>query len=258
MSGGLLAGWSRSVLTSKRTCAAAVAQERRRIAADVHDLIMQDLSLALANARALLEAHVDPAHSPHASAAVAAGERALDAARTLVRDLSDQAREDPAPITRGPFDRVPFNRGTFNRAPFNRAPFNREPSDREPLVRAIEASVQAAAPGTLVTFDAGRVPVSVRPDRPTREALLHIAREAVRNATKHAASKHAAPNAIEVTLEYNGRWRLTVRDEGAGFDAARAGNGFGLHSMRAHAHALGGVLNLTSAADGTTVEAVLP
>jgi signal transduction histidine kinase len=80
----------------------------------------------------------------------------------------------------------------------------------------------------------------------------------VRNATKHAASKHAAPNAIEVTLEYNGRWRLTVRDEGAGFDAARAGNGFGLHSMRAHAHALGGVLNLTSAADGTTVEAVLP
>jgi signal transduction histidine kinase len=120
-------------------------------------------------------------------------------------------------------------------------------------VRALHASVQAAAPDTRLTFDANRVPGSARPDRPTREALLHIAREAVRNATKHAA-----PNAIEVTLEYNGRWRLTVRDEGQGFDASRTGNGFGLSSMRAHARALGGVLNLTSATDGTTVEAVLP
>lgn len=213
--GGLLAGCLASAAVERRA-ARALARERRRVAADVHDLVMQDLSLALANARTLAHEHSE---APRASLVVSAGERALAGARVLVSGLT----EGPA-------------------------------RECEPIVRAIQASAQAAARSTPLIFDANGVPGSAQPDRPTREALVHIAREAVTNATKHAC-----PNAIEVTLQYTGRWRLRVRDEGNGFDPAAGANSFGLTSMRAHAQALGGVLHISSADEqGTTVEVVLP
>ena len=70
--------------------AAAVAHERRRIAADVHDLIMQDLALALAQARMLADA------TPEARTVVDAGERALADARDLVTGLSARPSESIA------------------------------------------------------------------------------------------------------------------------------------------------------------------
>jgi signal transduction histidine kinase len=203
----------RSAVHHRQAIARALEQERRRVAAEVHDLVMQDLSLALANARSLAD---DPAETARASLVVSAGERALAGARVVVGGLTEP--------------------------------------DCEPIARAIEASVQAAARGARLKFDAGGVPGSARPDRQTREALVHVAREAVTN-----ASKHAGTNAIEVSVQYDGSWRLTVRDEGAGFDWERSGNGFGLRSMRAHVQALGGSLHVRSADEqGTTVEAVLP
>jgi signal transduction histidine kinase len=213
--GGVLAGCVLSAAVERRA-ARALAHERRRVAADVHDLVMQDLSLALANARTLAHEH---ASAPRASLVVSAGERALAGARILVSGLTD-----------GP---------------------GRE---CEPIVRAIQTSARAAARSTPLLFDADGVPGSAQPDRPTHEALVHVAREAVTNATKHAR-----PNAIEVSLHYTGEWHLTVRDEGPGFDAASSPNSFGLDSMRAHVQALGGVLHISSAAEeGTTVKAVLP
>jgi signal transduction histidine kinase len=199
----------------RRAVTRALQDERRRVAAEVHDLVMQDLSLALANARTLAD---DLAGTARARLVVSAGERALAGARAVVSGLS-------------------------------------EPEAQAPIASAIEASVQAAARGTRLRFDAGGVPGSAQADRRTREALVHVAREAVTN-----ASKHAGASAIEVSLQYDGSWRLTVRDEGAGFDSsAHDGNGFGLRSMRAQVQALGGVLHVRSAAEeGTTVEAVLP
>jgi signal transduction histidine kinase len=197
----------------RRATARALAQERRRMAADVHDLIMQDLAFALAHARALAE---DPAQSPRAGTVVAAGERALAAARQVVDGLANR--------------------------------------DSQPIVQSVESATRAAARHARLSFDADGVPASMQPDRPTRDALVHIAREAVTNATKHADA-----NTIDVVLEYVDEWRLRVRDQGCGFDAARVGGGFGLESMRAHALALGGSLQVRSAArEGTTVEAVLP
>jgi len=234
LTGGLLAGWLLSAATERRAAARTLAQERRRVAADIHDLIMQDLSLALANARTLAGGHTS---GSRASVVVSAGESALAGARTIVSDLISQ---------------TPRAEFAGSGVPCQSPP--QPPHDPEPIVQAIEASVQAAARSTRLVFDAAGVPGSARPDGPTRAALLHVAREAVTNATKHAS-----PNAIEVTLRYTDRWRLTVRDEGDGFDAATADNGFGLTSMRAHARALGGVLRVTSAADrGTTVEVILP
>jgi signal transduction histidine kinase len=70
--------------------AALVAAETRRLAAEVHDLIMQDLSWALANARALQD---DPAVASRASTVVNAAERALAGAREVLGGLSDRDRK---------------------------------------------------------------------------------------------------------------------------------------------------------------------
>jgi signal transduction histidine kinase len=194
-----------------------LAHERWQMATDVHDLIMQDLSLALANARALSD---DPTSASRAGIVVGALERALAGARDVLEGLSEH--------------------------------------DTRPIALTIEASVRAAARRTPLRFDAAGVPSSAQPDRHTRTALVHIAREAVTNAVKHAR-----PSAIEVVLEHVDQWRLTVRDDGDGFEEAApaplAVGGFGLVSMRESAHALGGAVHVGSATGtGTTVEAVLP
>jgi signal transduction histidine kinase len=190
--------------------ASAVEQERRRIAADIHDLIMQDLALALAQARVLAD------DTPQARSVVDAGERALANARDLVGGLS--ARQS------------------------------------ESIVSAVTSSARRAArhvPITIVAQDVPRVP---QPDAQTFSTIVHITREAVTNAVKHGT-----PTNVEVVLECPEEWRLRISDDGCGFDAGQASSGFGLQSMRRQAHALGGRLEVTSAAGlGTTIEALLP
>jgi signal transduction histidine kinase len=198
--------------------AKARADERRRIAAEVHDLIMQDLAFALATARTLVD---DPALAPQASIVVAAGERALAGAREVVGALVSQ--------------------------------------DRKPVAEAVETVVGVAARGVPLRFDAKGAHASAQPDPLTFDTLVHIGREAVTNAVKHAD-----PLAVEVLLTHAEEWHLRVRDDGRGFDTANTEGGFeggfGLESMRRHAQALGGSLHVTSAigAPGTIVEAILP
>jgi signal transduction histidine kinase len=211
--------WS---LDERRAQDDALARERRRMAADVHDLIMQDLSFALANARALVD---DPAHGGEAHSVVSAGERALAGARDVVNALTEQRAE--------------------------------------PIVAAVEASVRTAARRTPLKFEATGTLAAARADEPTRDALVHIGREAVTNAVKHAGA-----GAIEVVLERDDEWRLTVRDDGQGLHPPQSGRrqqrnsaavgGFGLRSMRQHAEALGGTLSLRTGEHGTIVEASLP
>ncbi len=210
----LLAGLRRRLRSREHQAIAhALARERSRMAADVHDLIMQDLSFALANARTLVD---DPQGSLRASTIVTAGERALAGARDVVSGLTER--------------------------------------DSRPIVETIETSVRAAARHTRLTFDAEGVPASAPLDQTTRDALQHIAREAVTNAIKHSRA-----NAVEVALAHSDEWQLTVRDDGRGFDAGRIGEGFGLASMHRQAHALGGALHVRSATGaGTTVEVRLP
>jgi signal transduction histidine kinase len=203
----------------RRAIAGALAQEQRQVATEIHDLVMQDLSLALANARALAE---DPASGSRASTVVAAAERALAGAREVVGGL-----------TVG---------GLTGR------------SSEPTTLHSIESCVRAAARRTPLTFDAEGVPPWAPLDEPTREALRHIAREAVTNTVKHARA-----NTVAVVLRRADEWRLTIRDDGHGFDASNIEEGFGLTSMRRHAETLGGTLHVRSAAGkGTTVEAVLP
>lgn len=208
--------------TSVDVSSAALAYERSRIAADVHDLIMQDLSLALAEARALAD---EPSHGIRASAVVAAGERALIGARRVLSALSSQSTQ--------------------------------------PICAALENATRAAARDLPLSFDAARAAGAPEPDRQTRDTLVHIAREAVTNAVKHARAQ-----AIDVVVAYDDEWRLRVSDDGRGFDPScakpdaaspgRACNGFGLDSMQRQAEALRGNLGVRSGPDGTVLEVSLP
>ena len=73
------------------------------------------------------------------------------------------------------------------------------------------------------------------------------------------AVKHGRARNIEVALECPDEWRLRIRDDGCGFNAAESDRGFGLQSMRRQAHALGGRLRVRSdPGAGTTVEGLLP
>jgi signal transduction histidine kinase len=193
--------------------AVALAQERRRLAADVHDLVMQDLALALARARTLAD---EPAVTDEARSIVSAGERALANARQLVDRLSA--------------------------------------AEREPVIEAVQGSVRKAAGRVELRFDARRVPAGSEPDEPTWNTLVHVGRESVANAIKHAA-----PSVIDVELEHGDEWRLRVRDDGRGFETTGVRGGFGLASMSRHASALGGTLGVRSKPGaGTTVEVRLP
>ena len=192
---------------------ARLAHERRRVAADVHDLVMQDLAFALATTRMIAQ---EPTRAAElAPDAVAAAERALAAARGIIGELGDR--------------------------------------EHGSIVDLLERTVHEAARGTPLDFSATAT-LSEAPDSPTADTLVHIGREAVTNAVKHAGASK-----VWVSLSHDEEWRLSVRDDGRGFDPLRATAGFGLSSMRAQAGALGGSMTFRSAiGKGSEVEVALP
>lgn len=92
-------------------------------------------------------------------------------------------------------------------------------------------------------------------------AVLRIFQEALTNVRKHSNATN-----VKVTLAFEGSdLRLTVRDDGVGFDLSNARQSnrgqreFGLTSMRERADLLGGQLRMRSeVGKGTVVEATLP
>jgi len=92
-----------------------------------------------------------------------------------------------------------------------------------------------------------------------RDEIYRIAREAVRNAFRHAQAR-----AIEAEITYGERlFRLRIRDDGCGIDPGiveegRAGH-YGLPGMRERATRIGGHLNVwTAAGAGTEIELTIP
>lgn len=91
--------------------------------------------------------------------------------------------------------------------------------------------------------------------RLVEDNLLRIGQEAVNNAVRHAH-----PQRILVNLVFDaGRVRLSVQDDGQGFDNQLANNGqaghFGLIGMRERAEQIGGTLSIHSS-EGTGTEVV--
>ncbi len=88
-------------------------------------------------------------------------------------------------------------------------------------------------------------------------ALFHICQEALANVAKHASADHVDVN-VWLTPE---RVMMEVRDNGKGFAVEKMSTtiGHGLSNMQTRAHAVGGDVDITSAAgEGTTVLAWVP
>ena len=101
-----------------------------------------------------------------------------------------------------------------------------------------------------------RGPVRLQ-DRTVEREVLRIAGEALANALRHASAR-----SVEVSLDTGDPVRLTVADDGSGFDlpaTLRDSHRLGLTSMRERADALGGTLEIVTAPGaGTRVELEVP
>jgi signal transduction histidine kinase len=86
-------------------------------------------------------------------------------------------------------------------------------------------------------------------------ALFHVAREAVTNVRKHAQATGVAAR-LE---ERNGVFRMTITDNGVGFDPARPGGGQGLRNIHERVAALAGRIEIQSAGgQGTRLTVEVP
>ena len=207
--------WTASVAYWKRYVQLASAEERRRLARDLHDGLAQDVLYIAMQARALVERHPE---TESLRGLLSASERALDESRGAIGSLTYPIDE--------PFGSV---LGSCVREVATRA--------------GAEASV--------------RVDGEPEPSAAVREAVLRIAREATCNAARHGRASH-----VLVTLQAGDPLRLTVTDDGIGFDAEAAlrdGHGFGLESMQERARTVGGTLSIWSGpGEGTEISATLP
>jgi signal transduction histidine kinase len=86
-------------------------------------------------------------------------------------------------------------------------------------------------------------------------ALYRITQEALTNARKHGRATRAF---VQIRDDQE-LVRVTIRDDGSGFDPTARTTGFGLHGMRDRAELLGGTLEINSQpGQGTEIIAVLP
>ena len=89
-----------------------------------------------------------------------------------------------------------------------------------------------------------------------RLAAYRIAENALSNVLKHAGAKEVV---VTLGLQREEGLRLTVRDDGRGFDVEGASDGLGLGTMQDYADVVGGKCVVHSApGEGTEVTATLP
>jgi signal transduction histidine kinase len=191
---------------------AAVLEERRRLARDLHDGVAQELAFIWRQTRRLAAGQNGPVVSLLASSA----ERALQESRRAVAALRAAPTQSLGAA----------------------------------MAEAVESVASRVGTNVVVEVDED---VAVEPER--REQLLRIACEAVAN-----AGRHGRANLVRVEVTGGNRPRLTVIDDGAGFDTAVPPRDatFGLLTMRERARELGATLEVTSRpGDGTRVELVL-
>ncbi|GAA4908999.1 signal transduction histidine kinase [Actinomycetospora succinea] len=189
----------------------AAAQERNRLARDIHDGLGHSLTvigMQLQAARALVES----------------GSGDVD---EVLAKAQHQSREALAEVRR--------SIGTL-----------REPRETPPLATALQdlaAESSAAGVPTRLTVEGDERPLSAA----AREALFRTAQEGLTNVRKHAGASRAEV----VLDYAAGAVRVEVRDDGRGALAGGSGgDGVGLLGLRERAEELGGTLSLGPGADG--------
>jgi signal transduction histidine kinase len=121
------------------------------------------------------------------------------------------------------------------------------------LAAAIKSRQTSAAGAPALRFDVhGTFRPLDRRDRRVEDEILKIAQEAINNALRHASA-----SAIAVVLSYDTDWlRLSIADDGKGFDPSAVANGhYGLQGMRERAAGIGAHLEIHGTLPaGTVVE----
>ncbi|MBL1106399.1 GAF domain-containing sensor histidine kinase [Streptomyces sp. 5-8] len=200
-----------------------IAEERSRLAQELHDAVSQKLfSLRLTAQAAAALVDRDPARAKgelHQVASLAA--EAADELRAAVVELRPAALDEDGLIATLRTQTQVLDRAHTARVTFTSNGFRALPASQE-------------------------------------EALLRVAQEALHNALRHSGAAH-----VDVSVERRGGGAvLRVTDDGDGFDPTavrRAGRHLGLVSMRDRAGGVGGALTVESApGKGTTIEMEVP
>jgi signal transduction histidine kinase len=216
---------SRELAQARRREGARAAEERRRIARDLHDSASQALFSASLQTRTAQKALVQEGGDPSGRVG-----QSLDAIAALTRRVQREMRALIFELHRDPV--------------------------RDGLVTALDRYASG-----LRASDGLTVEVRGPPRRPAlselaEEQLLAIGREALANVQKHARA-----SAADVRVRaHRGQVVLEIRDDGPGFNPAAGHPGhFGLDSMRSRASEIGGSLTITSApGSGTLVRVCVP
>jgi signal transduction histidine kinase len=200
---------------------AGVLAERHRLAGEIHDTLAQGFASIVTLLQASLRAGGPGTEDVrrHLEMALATARENLTVARTLVTALSPAELES----------------GTLAEA-------LRRVADATAAAADIEVTAEA-------TGTARRLPMG------TEVVLLRVCQEALANARKHAAARQ-----VSVRLCYaDGVVRLTVADDGGGFDIDLVNGGYGLHGMRERVRQVGGTIQVRSAVGaGTEISVEVP
>ncbi|MFD5627974.1 GAF domain-containing sensor histidine kinase [Streptomyces sp. NPDC127072] len=200
-----------------------IAEERSRLAHELHDAVSQKLfSLRLTAQAAAALVDRDPARAKGELQQVAAlAAEAADELRAAVVELRPTAL------------------------------------DEDGLVATLRTHIQVLdrAHAARVTFSGCGVRALPAAQE---EAVLRVAQEALHNALRHSGAAR-----VDVLLERHGQGAvLRVTDDGSGFEPTatrRAGRHLGLVSMRDRSSGVGGTLSVKSApGKGTTIEMEVP
>ena len=204
-----------------------IAEERNRLAREIHDTLAQSLLTLTFQLRAAREAI---ASDPHRAA------RELLAAEANARSALEEAR----------------------RSVWNLGPAALETGS---LIEALQAETDPGRAGAPCRLVVSGTPRPLAAD--LQLTLLRVAQEAIANARKHA---HCSQVEVRLEFG-DERVILAVADDGRGFDPeiARRGptreSGFGLSSMAERLRRLGGALEIASGREsdpGATIVATIP
>ncbi|WP_445283219.1 GAF domain-containing sensor histidine kinase [Streptomyces sp. DSM 118148] len=200
-----------------------IAEERSRLAHELHDAVSQKLfSLRLTAQAAAALVDRDPARAKgelHQVAALAA--EATDELRAAVVELRPAALDEDGLVATLRTQIHVLDRAHSARVTFASNGFRALPAAQE-------------------------------------EAVLRVAQEALHNALRHSGAEH-----VRVSVDRRGGGAvLRVADDGSGFDPGavrRAGRHLGLVSMRDRADGVGGTLTVhAEPGRGTTIEMEVP
>jgi signal transduction histidine kinase len=202
----------------------AVAEERARIARELHDIVAHAVSVMVLQVGAVR--HKLPEELAHESDALRGVEGAGRTALAEMRRLLAAMRDDGDDLELGPQPGLDS-------------------------VGSLVAEVERAGLPVALHVEGETAPLP----RAVELSAYRIVQEALTNALKHA---HA--NRVDVTLRYGpDELEIEVRDDGSGGGASSNGPGYGLVGVRERVKIYGGTMTAGAAPDGGFVlDARLP